>query len=442
MAKYKKEGLKTWEKAKELRKATYDEYYEAQEKGGLCVACSGAAHYAIPIGLGWDVFFLCGESYGASCGADEEFSRECLEAVAKAGYAEDLCSYMRNYWGSAMINKIVLGDGTIKDKFPKANFIFTYHNCCSHAPWYRVLNRIEGGDIPIFLYDCPTAYHSSPPLKKQAIDYMVTQFMEGIEWLEKVTGRKFDDERMIEAIRNECETGYLWADMFMYNKAIPAPMNERTCYGYHGLTAYRPMDPRVVELIRELRDEIKDRAERGIADVADEQFRIIHDSNPPWSFLAIFRYLERAWGLVSIGATYTFGLHAAWDIDEEGNLVPYKTPDMRGVPMRTREEALRAYIDYKWHFFQYFYAYNAHAKSEIMKKMVKQWKADGVIIHLNRGCEGLALGQMENRLALLEEGIPVVTYEGDMADASHFDPARTREKMDTFLEGIGLKRVS
>lgn len=36
------------------------------------------------------------------------------------------------------------------------------------------------------------------------IKYVVDQLADSIEWLEKVTKRKFDDERFIEAVKNEC----------------------------------------------------------------------------------------------------------------------------------------------------------------------------------------------------------------------------------------------
>ena len=61
------------------------------------------------------------------------------------------------------------------------------------------------------------------------------------------------------------------------------------------------------------------------------------------------------------------------------------------------------------------------------------------MIHLNRGCEGLAVGQMEIRLALAEAGIPVMTYEGNVGDPREFDEGRTLARIDAFMESVGLK---
>ncbi|MFQ5826535.1 MAG: 2-hydroxyacyl-CoA dehydratase, partial [Dehalococcoidia bacterium] len=63
------------------------------------------------------------------------------------------------------------------------------------------------------------------------------------------------------------------------------------------------------------------------------------------------------------------------------------------------------------------------------------------IIHLNRGCEGLAMGQMENRLALLREGVPVMAYEGNMSDSREFEQAQVLDSIDAFMESLGLHKL-
>ena len=147
-------------------------------------------------------------------------------------------------------------------------------------------------------------------------------------------------------------------------------------------------------------------------------------------------------GVVSIGSTYSFGLQFAWDIDETGNLVPAKTPEEKGMKMSSREEALRAYADFKVKNLALCGFFSAREKSIVMNKIVKQWNAGAAIIHLNRGCEAIALGQMQNRLALMKENIPVLTYEGNMGDHRDFDFARTVDRVDCFLENLGMKKLS
>ena len=144
---YKTEPLKCWNNAKELRDKYYRDYAEAKDKGALRWAGGAWTLGAVPEGLGRDVYSITSEPYAASIAFDKEFSLQCLEAAEKAGFARDLCAYMRNYWGSVILNKYAFGG-----PFPKPDFIWQDHICCSHAKWYQVVSDLEGG-IPSFSID-------------------------------------------------------------------------------------------------------------------------------------------------------------------------------------------------------------------------------------------------------------------------------------------------
>ena len=62
------------------------------------------------------------------------------------------------------------------------------------------------------------------------------------------------------------------------------------------------------------------------------------------------------------------------------------------------------------------------------------------MLHYNRGCEGLSLEIAENRLAILEAGVPVMTFEGNLGDEREFDEARTIQRMNAFMETLGVKK--
>ena len=63
-----------------------------------------------------------------------------------------------------------------------------------------------------------------------------------------------------------------------------------------------------------------------------------------------------------------------------------------------------------------------------------------VVLHLNRGCEGGSCGIMQNREELVAAGVPVTTFEGNMGDESEFDEIRTRSRIDSFMESLGVRR--
>ena len=428
-ARYKTEPLRCWEKAKEIRRNYYKDYAEAHERGGIRWAGGAWTFSAVPSGLGDDVYSLTSEPYGASIAFDREFSLKCLEAVEKRGYARDLCSYMRNYWGSVILNRYAFGG-----EFPTPDFIWQDHICCSHAKWYQVVSDLEGG-IPLFCVDVAAGpYHE---INDNKLRYIVDQLQDGIEWMEKVTGRRYDDERLIAAVHDECRATSTWAEICALNKAVPAPLDEKTMYSLYVLGTLKKHDREVADFYEELRDEVAYRVENGIAAVPNEQCRLMSDTQPPWGFLKIFRYLEK-YGAVSVGSLYTFGLIGMWEDQPDGSWGPRRTPAQKGIEIDSREKALWVLADWNMSKPEWQHFYSPHLKSEMMIRIAREWKLNGVMLHYNRGCEGLTVGIAENRLALIDAGFPVMAFEGNMGDEREFDEGRTMSRMDAFMETLGF----
>jgi len=431
-AKYKTEPLKCWDKAKEIRLNYYKDFAAAHEKGGLRWAGGAWSFDAIPAGLGDDVYPLTGEPYAAAVAFNKDFALKCHEAVEKAGYARDLCSYMRNYWGSILLNKYVFGG-----EFPKPDFIWQDHICCSHAKWYQVARDLEGKDIPMYCIDVSVGPYEE--LTDNKLDYVVGQMHDGIEWLETVTGREYDDERFIRAVHDHCRSESIWAEVCALNKTVPAPLDEKTMYSLYVHGTLNKSSQIVADFYEELLDEVRDRVKRGIAAVANERCRVMSDTQPPWAFLNVFRYLEK-YGCVSVGSLYTFGLIGMWDIKEDGSWGPRKTPQEEGIEIKDRDKALRILASWELNKPEWQHFYSPQLKSEMMIRIAKEWKLDGVLLHYNRGCEGLSLGIAENRLALKEAGFPVMVFEGNMGDEREFDEAQTMTRIDAFMESLDFEK--
>ena len=431
MAKYPTEQLKCWKKAKELREQYYINFAKAHEKGGLRWSGSAWALDAIPAGLGNDVYSLTGEPYGATIAVDRKFNKECQDAAESYGYARDMCAYMRTYWGSIILNKYPFGG-----EFPKPDFNFQTQICCSHSKWYQAAAKLED-NTPTFFIDVSVGAYQD--LTTERLDFVTNQGLEACEWLEKTTGRKFNDELFIEAVKNEMRSTSLWAAICAENKAKPAPLDEKTMYSLYVLATLSKSSKWCADFYQECLDEVKDRVARGIAAVPNERCRVMSDTQPPWGFLKVFRYLEE-YGAVSVGSLYTFGLEGIWETKPDGTWGPRTLPWEKGIEMNTREQAMRLYCDWNLSKPQWQHFYDPRIKTEMMKTIVKEWGVDGVMLHLNRGCEGLSIGIMENRLGLAASGVPVMTFEGNMGDEREFDLGRTQNRVDSFMETLGLKR--
>ena len=431
--KYPSERLKSWGKAKTLRENYYKDFAEAHDKGGIRWAGGAWSFDAIPAGLGEDVWCLTGEPYGATVAFNKELALECQEAIETKGFARDLCSYMRNYWGSIILNKYAWPQ--YSEEFPKPDFMWQDHICCSHAKWYQVASDLEGG-IPTFSIDVSVGPYEE--LTESRINYIVGQMHDGIKWLEKTTSRDYDDELLIKAVQNEFRACHYWAAICELNKTIPAPLDEKSMYALYVLGTLRKSSQWTADFYeKELYPEIKDRVKRGIAAVENEQCRIMTDTQPPWAFLKVFRYLEK-YGCVSIGSLYTFSLIGLWEDKEDGTWGPRAIPE---IEITNRDEALRALAEWNLSKPEWQHFYHPKLKSEMMIRIAREWKLDGVLLHFNRGCEGLSLGIAENRLAIQKAGFPVMPFEGNMGDEREFDLTRTMTRIDAFMESLGVKKL-
>ena len=119
-----------------------------------------------------------------------------------------------------------------------------------------------------------------------------------------------------------------------------------------------------------------------------------------------------------------------------------KTPQEKGVVIKNRDEGVRVLADWYLKRNAVVNLYDPSVKSQITVQMAKNWKAQGVIVHLNRGCEGTSIGVMETRSALLEAGIPVLTYEGNMGDERECDEPATLKRIDAFMESQGMNKLN
>lgn len=432
---YKTRPLKSWKKAKELREDYYKRFANIKDEGGFRWIGGAWTFDAIPQGFG-KVAHISSEPYGASCTAvGKKFAMECHEACETAGYARDLCSYMRAYWGSVFLNKYAYGG-----PFPKPDFALQTGICCVHAKWYQVVGEHE--NIPTYSIDVSAGPYYA--MKPHRVQYLVDQSLESIEYLEKILKKRFDDEKFAQAVLEECRGTSLWAECCYLNQAVPAPLDEKSMFSLYVLNTLNKANKEFSDFYEELRDEVKERIADGIAAVPTERKRIIMDSQPPWSFLKLFRYLED-YGVVSVGSLYTNALMGIWDCETQPDghikMTPAVTPQQKGTVLKTREDYVRQMCEWNLKKLLWVPFYDPHWKTDAMISLVKDWKCDGVIFHYNRGCEGTAIGNAENRLGILRAGIPVVTYEGNMGDDREFDEGSALARLDAFMEGMNLKKV-
>ena len=179
-------------------------------------------------------------------------------------------------------------------------------------------------------------------------------------------------ELLVEAVESEMRATSLWAEVCCLNKSVPAPLDEKSMYSLYVLGTLEKHAKSVADFYAELRDEVKDRVARGIAASTHERCRLISDTQPPWAFLDVFRYLEE-FGAVCMGSLYTFGLIGLWEVKPDGTWGPRTTPMEQGADLSTREKLLRAYAEWNLHKPEWQHFYSPHVKSDMMLRICREW---------------------------------------------------------------------
>lgn len=427
--KYKTRPIESFQKAREMREDMFKEAWKAREEGKkIALAISNRSH-ALIMGIG-NIYPIELSSYVLQTSTKKDLSVKCLEAVESNGfYPGDYCVSIRLYIGTMFMGKGFFGE------FMKPDFVLCVQYC---EPIGKAAQLIgEHLKIPHFILDYPLivpettrAYH---------IKYFVNQMQDAIEWMEKVTDREYDDEKLIEAIKNEERCTILWAKICEMQKNIPAPLSQRQLFGLASPVNQHRYLKESVQYAEMLHDEVKDRVKEGIAALPTERCRLMHEGLQVLYSPDIMRCVEK-YGAVFIGSHFDLGLGSLFTTKEDYSWEVMKSREERGLPIRTREDALETIAEYYFNN-PTFTGYSIANKPEEAVRLVKDWHVDGVVFHNDRGCQGLSSALPEARLLLQEGGIPSMVYESSHSDPRSHSESNVISAVEAFMESLGLKEL-
>lgn len=423
---YPTRPFECWARAKELRRMRNKELWSAEERGDLIIQgllLEGLISLFSGFGKVSDPSF--GPHFSQLC-KDPEALIKCMEVAEARGIARDVCSSMRSHLG-----QLYMGTTTTSPRGGTAHpcFVFQSYDCPSMAKTGQLYAEYFG--IPFVTVDIP--FRDSAHTRA----YLVQRMLEVIEWTEKHTGKKCDDQALADGVSNEWECYVLWARICEQQKAVPAPMDFRHMQSLRVPWANLRHRGEAVEFYRMALDEVKERVRDGISARGYETARFLHEGIPPFFYIQLLK-MPAEYGAVFLGGEAFNG--GAWVKHEDGTWEAAQTLRERGIELRTREQALDAladlYLNYRPHM-----CYTIDRPQAELKR-VQDYSADGVVVHLDHGCNGIQTGMMEVKRALQEQGVPVTTYEGSQCDPRDFSEAQVRDQLESFFESLGLSRLA
>lgn len=426
--KYKTAPFKCWPLMKEIRREHFWDTWNSQKQGGFVTMGMGLAN----------IGFLGGIGHVANPSIGPHFTRlartpnaegitQMVEVAEAEGFGRDVCGAIKAHLG-----QVFSGMSTTSPMGEHIRHDFGWDNTGCHAITKGTQIGSEAVGAPLLLIDTPTGKK-----RENARKYLLAQFQDAIEWLEKRTGKKYDDEKLIEGVKNEWETSILFAKCLEQLKAIPAPASMRDMFSLRLPLVTGRHKKRVVDYLQILLDELKDRVKNQISAYGFEKLRLTHENLHALYRISVLLSPEEYGAIFVNGVALDFGL---WEWKEDGSCVPARSPAERGIEIRTREDALKSIIErmdmrqddalerrgYYWY------------------RRAKDWNIDAVVIHYDRPCQPEMINTLEGRTYLQEHGIPVGVYVSSQGDPRDFDERRILGpggELPTFYESLGLTKL-
>jgi benzoyl-CoA reductase subunit B len=351
-------------------------------------------------------------------------SGDYIAEAERAGHSEDVCTYVKCDIGMIKAGNIS-PTGT---RLPKPDLLLlSYTGCYTFMKWFELLR--EEYDCPCVFFHVP--YQGDGELEPEHREYMTRQLREEvIPALEKVTGRKYDEDRLREHLMMSAQAEDDLVAVLQSAKNRPSPID-----AYFGAVYYvGPIfssfrgTPEGVEYYKALREEVEARMAQGLGPMTpvgplnDEKYRLVVEGPPNWTSFREFwsMFAEEGANVVAstytkVGGTYDYGFrHDA--TDPIGTMADYCGGCYTNINLPGRVDML---VDY-----------------------VREYQADGFVINSVKSCNSFSAGQLM-MLREVEErtGVPGAFIESDLVDPRYFSAANIKNRLESYFQMIDARRV-
>jgi bcr-type benzoyl-CoA reductase subunit B len=392
--------IKSAAKMKEIMTAYYIDAKTAEQTGKK-VAWITSGGPVEPL-IAMDIIPVYPENHGAMIGASKMGIELCRKAE-EMGYSSDLCSYARSDIGCATVNGGPIGG------LPRPDMLVCCNNICGTVmKWYEVQARYF--DIPLFILDTPFVHVG---FSAEAKNYVKSQILEYIAFLENVTHKKFDYDRMREVGRLSLEGQRLWQAVLDMAVNRPSPLSAFDAFFHLALIVTLRGTQQTVDYYMLLLDEMKQRVLQKIGAIADEKYRLLWDNLPIWYRMRWLSEKFASENACLVADTYT----TAWC----GSMKYINEDDF----LETMAEGYsRIYLNI-----------GVDQMAEQVIEMAKKYDVDGIVMHSNRSCKPYSFGQYDiQRIVGEKMGIPTLMIEADMVDERNFSESQVETRIEAFIE--------
>ncbi len=191
---------------------------EAVKQGRPKVAwCTSVGPAELLHAMGFLVYYP--ENHGALLGATR-LAADYIPLANSVGYSPDICSYLTSDIGAYLKKSTPLTKAYGIESIPKADvLVYNTNQCRDVQDWFAFYAR--EWNVPLLGVH---THRSIKGVEPHHVSDLASQIKEMIPTLERISGAKFDIDKLREAVRLSLECTRLWRKVLECGSAIPAPL--------------------------------------------------------------------------------------------------------------------------------------------------------------------------------------------------------------------------
>ncbi|MEO7009619.1 MAG: 2-hydroxyacyl-CoA dehydratase family protein [Caldimonas sp.] len=351
-------------------------------------------------------------------------SEEYLRLSEDYGMSPDVCSYVK-----ADVGLILKEQRHPAGLIPKADIAIASNMCSTFIKWAEIWERML--KTPTFVLDLPgqraANWQVRPGDAQHVTDsrWVEAQFHDLIERCEKITGKRFEMDRLAEVETRVNRMVSHWNNVMALNRTCPAPYNAMLDgLTYIGIMNVYRGTAEGVEFMRRLEEQLRAKVARGEGRVAGEKFRLLFSGTPCYVSMRRLVELFESWGGVFAYSDYLSFAAGGMDAGE----LAYDTT--RPLESLAEVTALAAQRGLSNQFF-------AH---ERLAQHIKDYDVDGIVFHGIKSCRFVSSGMADTRDYLNKRmKVPSLYIESDLIDPRYWSDAQIKNRVDAFFESLNQR---
>lgn len=361
------------------------------------------------------VVFAVPESHAAMSAGKGVGPLQC-EKAERLGYSMDLCSYARIDIGTHSDG----GKDSPTFGLPRPHLLISNNNNCSLlVKWFDVFHRMWG--VPHVTLDVPFAYG---PQTEDELQYIVNQLREIIRVIESMTGKRFDIDRVRQAVDHSRRAYRFWKEFLSCAKNRPSGITAFDSFVQMAPILTDRGRPELAEHYRLLAEETNALMQRGEFPVPNERYRLLWDNIAPWHQLNNMSSRLSLLGANIVAASYTYCIGT---VEGEFDLFEGEKEDPLRYLARIQNFSVCPM--------------GKELRKRAMATAIETFGIDGVIFASNRSCKVYSVMQMDlmrEVTALCE--IPCAMIDVDHADVRKYSEETAFVRIEALLERIERMR--